>query len=108
MANTVPMPSRLEKRALMPFFADHRKRTFVRGHFTRTSDAADTPQHAAILDRSSAALLRGEANQTLTTDGLMLVGVMLRLKAPGMLDEYPKLTAFVAQLAVSAGKPATG
>ena len=38
----------------------------------------------------------------------MMVGVLLRLKASGMLDEYPKLTAFVAQLAVSAGKPATG
>jgi hypothetical protein len=38
----------------------------------------------------------------------MMVGVLLRLKASGMLDEYPNLTAFVAQLAVSASKPATG
>jgi len=67
MANTVPTLSRPENRAPMPFFVDHRKRTSVRGHFTRTSDAADTPQKAATLDRSSGALLRDEVNQTLTT-----------------------------------------
>jgi glutathione S-transferase len=53
---------------------------------------------------------------------LMMVAVLLRLKASGMLDEYPNLSAYVAraaarpaykrafdaQLAVFTGKPATG
>jgi len=53
---------------------------------------------------------------------LMMVAVLLRLKASGMLDEYPNLSAYVArgearpaykrafdaQLAVFAGKPPTG
>jgi glutathione S-transferase len=53
---------------------------------------------------------------------LMMVGVLLRLKASGMLDEYPNLAAYVArgearpafkrafaaQLAVFTGTPATG
>ncbi len=53
---------------------------------------------------------------------LMMVAVLLRLKASGMLDEYPNLAAYVArgearaaykrafadQLAVFAGKPPTG
>lgn len=67
MANVVPKPSRLENRARMSFFVDHRKRTSVRGHFSRTSDTTDTPQNAATLDRSSAALLRDEVNRTLAT-----------------------------------------
>jgi glutathione S-transferase len=53
---------------------------------------------------------------------LMMVSVLLRLKASGLLDEYPNLTAYVArgaarpaykrafdaQLAVNTGKPSTG
>ena len=53
---------------------------------------------------------------------LMMVAVLLRLKASGLLDEYPNLSAYVArgearpaykrafdaQLAVFAGKPPTG
>jgi glutathione S-transferase len=53
---------------------------------------------------------------------LMMVSVLLRLKASGMLDEYPNLSAYVArgearpaykrafdaQLAVNAGKQPTG
>ena len=53
---------------------------------------------------------------------LMMVAVLLRLKASGMLDEYPNLSAYVArgearpaykrafdaQLAVFTGKPPTG
>ena len=53
---------------------------------------------------------------------LMMVSVLLRLKASGMLDEYPNLSAYVArgearpaykrafdaQLAVFTGKPPTG
>jgi len=53
---------------------------------------------------------------------LMMVSVLLRLKAPGMLDEYPNLSAYVArgearpaykrafdaQLAVNTGKPPAG
>ena len=53
---------------------------------------------------------------------LMMVSVLLRLKASGMLDEYPNLSAYVArgearpaykrafdaQLAVNTGKPPTG
>ena len=53
---------------------------------------------------------------------LMMVAVLLRLKASGMLDEYPNLSAYVArgearpaykrafadQLAVFTGKPRTG
>ena len=53
---------------------------------------------------------------------LMMVAVLLRLKASGMLDEYPNLSAYVArgearpaykrafdaQLAVFTGKPSTG
>jgi glutathione S-transferase len=53
---------------------------------------------------------------------LMMVSVLLRLKAPGMLDEYPNLSAYVArgearpaytcafdaQLAVNTAKPPTG
>jgi glutathione S-transferase len=53
---------------------------------------------------------------------LMMVSVLLRLKASGMLDDYPNLTAYVArggarpaykrafdaQLAVYTGKPPTG
>src|SRR6478672_12610278 len=53
---------------------------------------------------------------------LMMVSVLLRLKAPGMLDEYPNLSAYVArgearpaykrafdaQLAVNTGKPPSG
>ena len=53
---------------------------------------------------------------------LMMVAVLLRLKASGMLDEYPNLSAYVArgearpaykrafdaQLAVFTGKPTTG
>jgi len=77
---------------------EHSSADTSRGHRTQRT----TPQHAAILDRSSGALLCDEVNQTLATGNLMMVGVLLRLK------EYPNLTAFVAQLAVSAGKPATG
>ena len=53
---------------------------------------------------------------------LMIVSVLLRLKAPGRLDGYPNLAAYVArgearpaykrafdaQLAVNAGKPSAG
>ena len=53
---------------------------------------------------------------------LLMVSVLLRLRASGILDEYPKLTAYVdrgearpayqrafdAQLAVNAAKPSTG
>jgi glutathione S-transferase len=53
---------------------------------------------------------------------LLMVAVLLRLKAPGLLDQYPNLLAYVArgearpaykrafeaQLAVFTGKPATG
>jgi glutathione S-transferase len=53
---------------------------------------------------------------------LMMVSVLLRLKSSGILDEYPKLPAYVArgearpaykrafddQLAVFTGKPPTG
>ena len=53
---------------------------------------------------------------------LMMVAVLLRLKASGLLDEYPNLSAYVArgearpaykrafaaQLAVFTGKPPTG
>jgi glutathione S-transferase len=53
---------------------------------------------------------------------LMMVSVLLRLKASGMLDEYPNLSAYVArgearpaykrafdaQLAVNTSKPPTG
>jgi glutathione S-transferase len=53
---------------------------------------------------------------------LMMVSVLLRLKSSGILDEYPKLAAYVArgearpaykrafdaQLAVYTGKPPTG
>ncbi len=53
---------------------------------------------------------------------LMMVSVLLRLKASGMLDGYPNLSAYVArgearpaykrafhaQLAVNSGKPSTG
>ena len=53
---------------------------------------------------------------------LMMVSVLLRLRASGILDEYPKLAAYVArgdarpayqrafaaQLAVNCGGPATG
>jgi glutathione S-transferase len=53
---------------------------------------------------------------------LMMVSVLLRLRASGILSEYPKLAAYVArgearpayrrafdaQLAVYAGKPPTG
>jgi glutathione S-transferase len=53
---------------------------------------------------------------------LMMVGVLLRLKASGLLDEYPNLAAYVArgearaafkrafaaQLAVFTGQPPTG
>src|SRR5258707_1125313 len=53
---------------------------------------------------------------------LMMVSVLLRLKASGMLDEYPNLSAYVArgearpaykrafdaQLAVNTGKPPAG
>ena len=53
---------------------------------------------------------------------LMMVSVLLRLKSSGILDDYPKLAAYVArgearpaykrafdaQLAVNTGKPPTG
>jgi glutathione S-transferase len=57
-----------------------------------------------------------------TAGDLMMVSVLLRLRMPGLLDEYPNLAAYVArgearpayqrafdaQLAVNAGKPANG
>jgi glutathione S-transferase len=57
-----------------------------------------------------------------TAGDLMMVSVLLRLRASGILDEYPKLSAYVArgearpaykrafdaQLAVNTGKPSTG
>src|SRR6185436_18307253 len=53
---------------------------------------------------------------------LMMVSVLLRLRASGLLDEHPNLSAYVArgearpaykrafdaQLAINAGKPSTG
>src|SRR5205823_6264355 len=59
---------------------------------------------------------------TFSAGDLMMVSVLLRLKASGILDEYPNLAAYVArgearpaykrafdaQLAVNTGKPRTG
>ena len=61
-------------------------------------------------------------NGAFSAGDLMMVAVLLRLKASGMLDEYPNLAAYVArgearaaykrafdaQLAVFTGKPPTG
>src|SRR6202045_2121458 len=61
-------------------------------------------------------------NGAFSAGDLMMVSVLLRLKASGMLDEYPNLSAYVsrgearpaykrafdAQLAVFTGKPPTG
>jgi glutathione S-transferase len=57
-----------------------------------------------------------------TAGDLMMVSVLLRLRMPGLLDEYPNLAAYVArgearpayqrafdaQLAINTGKPANG
>jgi glutathione S-transferase len=57
-----------------------------------------------------------------SANGLLMVKVLLRLKASGIRDEYPNLTAYVAraearpafkrafaaQLAVFTGQPPTG